>query len=124
MEQGDFINQFLDLCEPELSQSVDDVEPARLESLLEMAARASSANYDQYKGNLCVALLPYDLEFQMGKIMSIDTSEEADFQSCDTSLLSGLDAFAFGYQVLYSFLTLLTIIDMFVPRLSGQCLWC
>jgi len=99
MEQGDFINQFLDLCETELSQPVDCVEPARLESLLEMAARTSTANSDQYKDNLCVALLPYDLEFQMGKILAIDTAEEGEFQSCDTSLLSGLDAFAFGYQV-------------------------
>jgi len=99
MEQGDFINQFLDLCEGELSQPVDCVEPARLESLLEMAARTSTANSDQYKDNLCVALLPYDLEFQMGKILAIDTAEEAEFQSCDTSLLSGMDAFAFGYQV-------------------------
>lgn len=32
--QGDFIVQFLDLCEKELSQPVDQVEPARLESLL------------------------------------------------------------------------------------------
>jgi len=78
---------------------VDGVEPARLESLLELAARTSSANYDQYKDNLSVALLPYDLEFQMGKIMAIDTADELDFQSCDTSLLCGLDAFAFGYHV-------------------------
>jgi len=99
MEQGDFINQYLDLCESELSQPVDCVEPARLESLLEMAARTSTANSDQYKDNLCVALLPYDLEFQMGKILAIDTAEEGEFQSCDTSLLSGMDAFAFGYQV-------------------------
>jgi len=99
MEQGDFICQFLDLCESELSQPVDCVEPARLESLLEMAARTSTANSDQYKDNLCVALLPYDLEFQMGKILAIDTAEEGEFQSCDTSLLSGMDAFAFGYQV-------------------------
>jgi len=99
MEQGDFINQFLDLCEHELSQAVDCVEPARLESLLEMAARTSSANHDPYKDNLSVALLPYDLEFQMGKIMAIDTADEAEFQSCDTSMLSGLDAFAFGYEV-------------------------
>ncbi|XP_023342310.1 gamma-tubulin complex component 2 [Eurytemora carolleeae] len=76
MEQGDFIVQFLDLCEKELSQPVDQVEPARLESLLEMALRTSSANYDQNKDNLCVALLPYDLIFQMGKILSIYTSEE------------------------------------------------
>ena len=99
MEQGDFIVQFLDLCEKELSQSVDQVEPARLESLLELALRTSSANFDKNKDNLCVVLLPYDLNFQMGKILSIFTSEEQDFQSFDTSMLSGLDAFAFGYQV-------------------------
>ena len=99
MEQGDFINQLLDLCESELDQPVDSVEPARLESLLEMAARTSTANHDQYKDNLCVTLLPYDLEFQMGKIMAIDTAEEGEYQSCDTSRLSGLDAFAFGYSV-------------------------
>jgi len=99
MEQGDFIVQFLDLCEKELSQPVDQVEPARLESLLELALRTSSANYDVNKDNLCVALLPYDLIFQMGKILSIYTSEEQEYQTCDTSLLSGLDAFAFGYQV-------------------------
>ena len=43
---------------------------------LELALRTSSANYDQNKDNLCVALLPYDLIFQMGKILSIYTSEE------------------------------------------------
>jgi len=99
MEQGDFVVQFLDLCEKELSQPVDQVEPDRLESLLELALRTSSANFDQNKDNLCVALLPYDLIFQMGKILSIYTSEEQEYQTCDTSLLSGLDAFAFGYQV-------------------------
>jgi len=99
MEQGDFVVQFLDLCEKELSQPVDQVEPARLESLLELALRTSSANHDIYKDNVCVALLPYDLIFQMGKILAIDTAEEQDYQSCDTSLLSGMDAFAFGYQV-------------------------
>jgi gamma-tubulin complex component 2 len=99
MSQGDFVVQFLDLCEKELSQPVDQVEPARLESLLELALRTSSANSDTYKDNLCVALLPYDLIFQMGKILAYDTAEENEFQTCDTSLLSGMDAFAFGYQV-------------------------
>jgi hypothetical protein len=32
--QGDFMVQFMDLCEKELSQLVDQVEPARLDSLL------------------------------------------------------------------------------------------
>ena len=65
MEQGDFICQFLDLWDSELSHTVDCGEPARLESLLEIAARTSTANSNQYKDNLCMALLPYDLEFQV-----------------------------------------------------------
>ena len=32
IEQGDFIVQFLDLCDSELSQPVDCVEPARFEN--------------------------------------------------------------------------------------------
>ena len=39
------------------------VEPARLDCLLEMAARSSSANSDKYKNNLCFAALPYDLDY-------------------------------------------------------------
>jgi len=99
MEQGDFICQFLDLGESQLNQPVDCVEPARLESLLELVTRITTANSDVYKDNLRVALLPYDLIFQMGKILAIDTVDEAEFQVCDTSLLSGMDAFAFGYEV-------------------------
>ena len=71
----------------------------RLESLLELSTRTSAANSDQYKDNLRVALLPYDLSFQMGKIQALNTVEEAEYQTCDTSLLSGMDAFAFGYEV-------------------------
>ena len=49
-----------------------------------------------------MALLPYDLSFQMGKIQALNTVEEAEYQTCDTSLLSGMDAFAFGYEVPHS----------------------
>ena len=76
----------------------------RLESLLELSTRTSAANSDQYKDNLRVALLPYDLSFQMGKIQALNTVEEAEYQTCDTSLLSGMDAFAFGYEVLPYFI--------------------
>ena len=66
LDQGDFIVQFLDLCETELLQNVNSVEPARLESLLELALRTSGANTDPYKDNVGVELLPYDLIFQVG----------------------------------------------------------
>ena len=34
----------------------------------------------------------------MGKIQALNTVEEGEFQTCDSSLLSGMDAFAFGYE--------------------------
>ncbi len=100
LDQGDFIVQFLDLCEQELAQNVNKVEPARLESLLELAQRTSAANTDPYKDNVGVELLPYDLIFQMCKILSIDTDSEGEFRApANTSDLTGLEAFAFGYEV-------------------------
>ena len=81
--------------------SVDMVEHTRLESLLELALRTSAAKADPYHDNVRVELLPYGLMFQMCKILSIDTESEADFKksAVNTSELTGLEAFAFGYDV-------------------------
>ncbi|QQP53566.1 Gamma-tubulin complex component [Caligus rogercresseyi] len=100
LDQGDFIVQFMDLCEAELLQNVNQVEPARLESLLELALRTSGANGDPYKDNVVIELLPYDLIHQMCRILSIDTGSEVDFKEpLPDEELSGLEAFAFGYDV-------------------------
>ena len=97
---GDFVVQFFDVCGDELTQAVDNVEPTRLESLLELAIRTSVVNSDPYKDNVRVELLPYDLIYQMNKIISIDTEAEGEFKGpVDTENLSGLEAFAFGYDV-------------------------
>lgn len=68
LDQGDFIVQFMDLCGEELCQSVDLVEPTRLESLLVLALSTSAAKDDPYKDNVRVELLPYDLIFQVRKV--------------------------------------------------------
>ena len=100
LDQGDFVVQFFDVCGDELCQNVNSVEPTRLESLLELALRTSVANSDPYKDNVRVELLPYDLIYQMSKILSIDTESESDFKGpVNTTDLSGLEAFAFGYDV-------------------------
>ena len=100
LDQGDFVVQFFDVCGDELCQNVDSVEPTRLESLLELALRTSVANSDPYKDNVRVELLPYDLIYQMSKILSIDTESESEFKGpVNTTDLSGLEAFAFGYDV-------------------------
>jgi len=99
LDQGDFIVQFFDVCGEELCQNVNSVEPTRLASLLELALRTSVAKNDPYKDNVRVELLPYDLTYQMSKILSIDTESEFDFKGpVNTAELTGLEAFAFGYD--------------------------
>ena len=65
--------------------------------------------------------MPYDLSFQMGKIQALNTVEEAEYQTCDTSLLSGMDAFAFGYEVPQP--QLMFPLNHPFGRWSGQYLW-
>lgn len=44
IDQGDFINHFMDTAEDELAKYVQDISPQKLASLLELALRTSSAN--------------------------------------------------------------------------------
>lgn len=54
MDQGDFFVHFMDLTEEELKKPVDDIAPPRLEALLELALRMSTANTDPFKDDLKV----------------------------------------------------------------------
>ncbi|XP_060602983.1 gamma-tubulin complex component 2-like [Ruditapes philippinarum] len=103
LDKGDFIVQFMDMTEDEMKLDIENIMPQRLESLLELALRTSTANVDPYKDDLKVDLLQYDLITQMFKILSIETSMEGDykkFRSDPTDLhLSGLESFSFDYVV-------------------------
>ena len=54
MDKGDFFVHFMDLTEEELKRPVDDIVPSRLEALLELALRMSTANTDPFKDDLKV----------------------------------------------------------------------
>lgn len=56
MDKGDFFVHFMDLTEDELKKPVDDIVPPRLEALLELALRMSTANTDPFKDDLKVGL--------------------------------------------------------------------
>ena len=58
MDQGDFFVHFMDLTEEELKKPVDDITPTRLEALLELALRMSTANTDPFKDDLKVSRRP------------------------------------------------------------------
>lgn len=59
MDKGDFFVHFMDLTEEELKKPVDDIVPPRLEALLELALRMSTANTDPFKDDLKVNMLQY-----------------------------------------------------------------
>lgn len=66
----------MNLCETELNKSINDIVLHRLASLLEVALRMSTADSDPYKDDLKPELHPYDLQYQMFKILSIQTRDE------------------------------------------------
>ncbi|XP_043269491.1 gamma-tubulin complex component 2-like isoform X3 [Venturia canescens] len=99
LAQGDFVVQFLNLCESELSKNMYDIVIHRLASLLEVALRTSTADSDPYKDDLKPELLPYDLQFQMFRILSIQTRDEKEYCYQAEKPLTGLEAFVFNYDV-------------------------
>lgn len=100
LDQGDFIVQFMDMAEEELKKPMNDIMCTRLETLLELALRTSTANADPFKDDLKVNLLNYDLITQLFTILMIETKQEKDYKVASTDLhLSGLEAFTFDYVV-------------------------
>ncbi|KAG0715937.1 Gamma-tubulin complex component 2 [Chionoecetes opilio] len=100
LDQGDFIVQFMSLCEEELTKNIDDVLPTRLESLLELALRTSAANSDPYKDDIECDLQPITLMNQMLRILSIETEDECEYYPQEERLqLTGLEGFSLGYKV-------------------------
>lgn len=97
LQQGDFIVQFMDACEKELSKNVDEVIPMRLENLLELTLRLSSAKHDKYQDDLFTTLMPFGIATQMSKIIKSKYEDEVD--DVDTSELTGIECFTFGYNV-------------------------
>ncbi|KAG2463344.1 GCP2 protein, partial [Polypterus senegalus] len=101
MDQGDFFVHFMDLTEDELKKPVDDIIPTRLEALLELALRMSTANTDPFKDDLKIDLMPHDVITQLLRVLAIETKQEKAIINADPTelALSGLEAFSFDYIV-------------------------
>ncbi|XP_064285949.1 gamma-tubulin complex component 2 isoform X2 [Passer domesticus] len=101
MDQGDFFVHFMDLTEEELKKPVDDIITTRLEALLELALRMSTANTDPFKDDLKIDLMPHDLITQLLRVLAIETKQEKAIISAEPTelTLSGLEAFSFDYIV-------------------------
>uniref|UniRef100_A0A8C7DGM7 Gamma-tubulin complex component n=1 Tax=Oncorhynchus kisutch TaxID=8019 RepID=A0A8C7DGM7_ONCKI len=89
MDKGDFFVHFMDLTEEELKKPVDDIVPPRLEALLELALRMSTANTDPFKDDLKIDLMPHDVITQLLRVLAIETKQEKAI----------INAFSFDYIV-------------------------
>ncbi|XP_061611786.1 gamma-tubulin complex component 2 isoform X2 [Phyllopteryx taeniolatus] len=103
MDKGDFFVHFMDLTDEELRKPVDDIVPPRLEALLELALRMSTANTDPFKDDLKIDLMPHDVITQLLRVMAIETKQEkksaVNNAAPADAALSGLEAFSFDYVV-------------------------
>jgi len=113
MNRGDFFSHLLDSAESELKKLVRDIAPSRLEALLELALRVSSASHDPFKDDLKCTLVPHNLITELFRIMNVTHDakgkergfvkpEEMALDGPDTmagSTLTGLEALTFEYDV-------------------------
>uniref|UniRef100_A0A8C4Z1Z9 Gamma-tubulin complex component n=1 Tax=Gadus morhua TaxID=8049 RepID=A0A8C4Z1Z9_GADMO len=101
MDKGDFFVHFMDLTEEELKRPVDDIVPSRLEALLELALRMSTANTDPFKDDLKIELMPHNVITQLLRVLAIETKQEKAVINAEPTEAAhtGLEAFSFDYIV-------------------------
>lgn len=72
LDQSDFMVHFMDISEEEMKKNIREIKTSRLESLLEISLRITSANSDPYKDDLRVKLFIIDLKSMIMRIQNID----------------------------------------------------
>lgn len=100
MDQGDFIVQFIDMAEDELSKDLKDIVQNRLNSLLELSIRTSTINVDTHNDEVSVTLLNEELLAQMSTILSMGKgSVDLASKDFDERSLKGYESIALDYKV-------------------------
>jgi gamma-tubulin complex component 2 len=107
LDQADFMVHFMDISEDELKKDAKDIKPSRLESLLDLSLRITSANSDPYKEDLRVKLSFHDLKTMIMRIQNpaskttTTTVATNDFNlnQNEESKLTGFTSFTLDYVV-------------------------
>lgn len=106
-DQSDFLVHFMDISEEEMYKERDEIKLSRLESLLELSLRITSANADPYKDDLKVKLFKSDLKTMVLTIQNIESQSEVRVEPHGHALsggttetkLNGLASFSLDYVV-------------------------
>lgn len=97
MDEGDFMVQFMDMAEDELQKCVEDTNPTRLNSLLELAIKTSTLRSDAHHEKVSISLMQDSLFKQLSSIISKGRRNEVTFQETDS--LKGFEAVVLEYDV-------------------------
>ena len=98
MDQGDVMVHFMDSAEDELSKDIDDTNPMRLSSLLELAMRTSVMKNDPNHELVQIQLLEESLLAQLSTIISIGNDRQPDVYH-DSRCMKGFEAMTLTYEV-------------------------
>lgn len=99
MQQGDFIEQFMDVVEDELCKNVDEALPIKLENLLGLVLRTTSAKDDKYMDQLRVEIYDCDLQTQMAQIQGKGRRSRNAPPEPEAPKINGFEGFSFDYVV-------------------------
>jgi gamma-tubulin complex component 2 len=97
MDQGDVMVHFMDSAEDELSKDIEDTNPMRLSSLLELAVKTSVMKSDPHHELVQIQLLEESLLDQLSTIISMANDKHLVRQ--EVRSLKGFEAMTLIYEV-------------------------
>jgi gamma-tubulin complex component 2 len=101
LERGDFFQQFCDAAFDELQKPVRDISAAKLDALLDMTLRSSTAADDEFGDDLSCHLQQYSLLQKLDALYKADPKRQNEPAAVDasTTRLKGIDALTFDFKV-------------------------
>jgi len=118
LDTGDFFVHLLDSIQDELEKKHMNIARERLESLLELSLRTSSANADPFKDDVSCAIQPYALREQIYAMQSATGDPSVFTGEQDTSPIykhhayKGVETFVLDYEVKWPLTLILSLKSM------------
>ncbi|CAF1021358.1 unnamed protein product [Rotaria sp. Silwood1] len=95
IDKGDYIVQFMDSAEDELTKRARDIDENKIQSLLDVSLAITSD--DQYKDDVRIKMFHYDLISMLERVLNIESS--TNINETMEIKLTGLESFSLDYEV-------------------------
>lgn len=96
IDKGDYILQFMDAAEDELTKRAREIDENKIQSLLDVSLAITSD--DQYKDDVRVKMFTYDLISMLEHVINVDVTNNP-IQEPREDRLTGLESFSLDYDV-------------------------